>query len=76
MSCPLPVVCVLPLLWAQDMVDVVRNGMPSQTFDEMMAVLRKFVSFMNFTVSPACYNTIAAYCCSRVVYGNHMNLLY
>ena len=33
-------------------MDVVKNGMPSQTFDEMMTVLRKFVSFMNFTVSP------------------------
>ena len=27
-----------------------RNGMPSKTFNEMMAVLRKFVSFMNLTV--------------------------
>lgn len=34
----------------QDTVDVVRNGMPSKTFDEMMSVLRKFVSFMNLTV--------------------------
>ena len=32
-------------------MDVVRSGMPSKTFSEMMAVLRKFVSFMNLTVS-------------------------
>jgi hypothetical protein len=32
-------------------VDVVRSGMPSKTFSEMMAVLRKFVSFMNLTGS-------------------------
>ena len=33
-------------------MDVVRDGMPSKTFTEMMGVLRKFVSFMNLTVSP------------------------
>ena len=38
-------------LHMQDTVDVVRSGMPSKTFSEMMAVLRKFVSFMNLTVS-------------------------
>ena len=39
----------------QDTVDVVRNGMPSGSFTEMMAVLRKFVSFMNLTVSGPSY---------------------
>ena len=36
-------------------MDIVRGGMPSKTFSEMMAVLRKFVSFMNLTVSFGIY---------------------
>ena len=32
--------------------DVVKDGMPSKSFSEMIAILRKFVSFMNITVSP------------------------
>ena len=32
-------------------MDLIRLGTPSKTFAEMIAVLRKFVSFMNITVS-------------------------
>ena len=38
-------------------MDVVRNEMPSKTFSEMMAVLRKFVSFMNLAVRVMCILT-------------------
>ena len=32
-------------------MDFVRNLMPSNSFSEMVGVLKKFVSFMNITVS-------------------------
>ena len=32
-------------------MDAIRREMPSKSFSEMIAVLRKFVSFMNITVS-------------------------
>ena len=49
----------------QDTVDVVRNGMPSKTFSEMMAVLRKFVSFMNLTVRGLLYSCVISLCIQR-----------
>ncbi len=33
------------------MVDVIRDLMPSQSFSEMLKMLKKFVSFMSMTVS-------------------------
>ena len=38
----------LPL---QDTVDLVKQATPSKTFAEMIGVLKKFISFMNITVS-------------------------
>ena len=35
----------------QDSVDAIRREMPSKNFSDMIAVLRKFVSFMNIAVS-------------------------
>lgn len=50
--------CLCVCMFVQDTVDVVRDGMPSKTFSEMMAVLRKFVSFMNLTVGRATENQL------------------
>ena len=49
-TCVACIVHIVVCIVVQDTVDVVRNGMPSKTFSEMMSVLRKFVSFMNLTV--------------------------
>jgi len=35
----------------QDMVDVIKNLMPSRSFSEMLKMLKQFVSFMSMTVS-------------------------